>query len=406
MKKTPVLKSLPFRLFSSMAIGCCLGLLLRLKDGSALSSMALNLAVTIKSVLGQLINFCVPLIIFGFLAPALARMKKNSSHIRAAAVGMAYLSSLGAALFAMTAGYLIIPGFPFSALGEQIRFLPDAVFRLSIPQIMPVRSAITLSILTGLTAAKAKAQTVTDLLEEFKKMARTLILSFLVPLLPPYTAVTFCSLAYKGALKNQLPILLKMLLLVILGHGIWLAFLYALAGIYARSNPLKVLKSHGAAYLTAIKTMSPSKSLKVLAQCADKSPSQQKEASVLELFGHIHLCGSVLTEVFFVMAISRLIYGSIPSMGSMLLFCILLGLFAIAAPGTPGGTLLVSLGLITGLLKFGDGGTSLILVLSALQDGFATACSVAGNGALALILKTFAKRRGLSLKPLEEERSS
>ena len=49
----------------------------------------------------------------------------------------------------------------------------------------------------------------------------------------------------------------------------------------------------------------------------------------IPLFANIHLCGSVLTEVFFCMTISKILYGHLPSIGTMLLFCALLGIFAI-----------------------------------------------------------------------------
>ena len=61
---------------------------------------------------------------------------------------------------------------------------------------------------------------------------------------------------------------------------------------------------------------------------------------------NIHLCGSVLTEVFFVMTVSQILYGALPELGTMILFCLLLGIFAIGAPGVPGGTVMASLGLI------------------------------------------------------------
>ena len=44
---------------------------------------------------------------------------------------------------------------------------------------------------------------------------------------------------------------------------------------------------------------------------------------------------AVLTEVFFVMTVSKVLYGTLPPMGSMVLFCLLLGVFAIGAPGGP-----------------------------------------------------------------------
>ena len=114
----------------------------------------------------------------------------------------------------------------------------------------------------------------------------------------------------------------------------------------------------------------------------------------IPLFANIHLCGSVLTEVFFVMTVSRILYGSLPGMETMILFCVLLGVFAIGAPGVPGGTVMASLGLITGVLGFDETGTALMLTIFALQDSFGTACNITGDGALTLILSGYAEKHG------------
>ena len=115
----------------------------------------------------------------------------------------------------------------------------------------------------------------------------------------------------------------------------------------------------------------------------------------IPLFANIHLCGSVLTEVFFVMTVSQILYGKLPSVGTMILFCALLGVFAIGAPGVPGGTVMASLGLITGVLGFDATGTALMLTIFALQDSFGTACNVTGDGALTMILTGYARRHNI-----------
>ena len=74
-------------------------------------------------------------------------------------------------------------------------------------------------------------------------------------------------------------------------------------------------------------------------------------------------------------------------------FCLLLGVFAIGAPGVPGGTVLASLGLIIAILGFDEAGTALLLTIFALQDSFGTACNVTGDGALTLITDTFDQRQ-------------
>ena len=115
----------------------------------------------------------------------------------------------------------------------------------------------------------------------------------------------------------------------------------------------------------------------------------------IPLFANIHLCGSVLTEVFFCMAISKMLYGQLPSVGTMILFCALLAIFAIGAPGVPGGTVMASLGLISGVLMFDDNGIALMLAIFALQDSFGTACNVTGDGALTLMLTGYCEKHNL-----------
>ena len=173
-----------------------------------------------------------------------------------------------------------------------------------------------------------------------------------------------------------------------------MALLYTIAGVYSGKNPLDVIRYYGPAYLTVVGTMSSAATLGVALQCADKAKPLRKDMVQfgIPLFANIHLCGSVLTEVFFCMTISQILYGKLPSVPTMVLFCVLLGVFAIGAPGVPGGTVMASLGLITGVLLFDDAGTALMLTIFALQDSFGTTCNVTGDGALTLILTGYADR--------------
>ena len=394
MKKSKFLYSLPFKLLVSVALGMGFGLLLNFNSESAFTTAALNVIVTLKYILGQLINFCVPLIIIGFIAPSITQLGNNASRMLGIAVFIAYISSLGAALFSTAAGYLLIPHLSIRSSADSLRSLPDVIFQLSIPQIMPVMSALVLAVMLGLASAWTKAQLMTSLLKEFQNIVLSLVSRILIPILPLFIGLTFCSLAYEGTITRQLPVFLKVIVIVLLGHFIWLFLLYTAAGIYARENPLKVIRHYGPAYLTAIGTMSSAATLAVALQCAGKAKPLRKDMVQfgIPLFANIHLCGSVLTEVFFCMTISKILYGAVPAPGTMALFCILLGVFAIGAPGVPGGTVMASLGLLTGILKFGDYATALMLTIFALQDSFGTACNITGDGALTLILTGYAKK--------------
>ncbi len=395
MKK--VMKSLPFRLLLGVVIGIAAGQLSGTGTGAlkAAGDALMNVVVTVKFVLAELINFCVPLIVIGFIAPSITRLGRNASRMLGVALLCAYSSSILAALFSMAAGYGIIPHLSIVTEAEGLRELPEILFRLEIPAVMNVMSALVLSVLLGLAATWTKAETVINLLEEFQKIVLQIVTRVVIPLLPAFIGFTFCGLSYEGTITKQLPVFIGVVLIVIVGHFIWLAVLYIAAGIYSGKNPLNVIRNYGPAYITAVGTMSSAATLAVALRCAKKSEPPLRDDMVdfgIPLFANIHLCGSVLTEVFFVMTVSRILYGSMPSMGTMILFCLLLGVFAIGAPGVPGGTVMASLGLITGVLGFDEAGTALMLTIFALQDSFGTACNIAGDGALTLILSGYAER--------------
>ena len=397
MKKNSFFSSLPFKLLVGVILGIIAGLLLSATDSSFVTMGLLNIVVTLKYVLGQLINFCVPLIIIGFIAPSITKLGNSASRMLGVALVIAYVSSIGAALFSVAGGYTLIPHLSIVTNVDGLKELPEVVFELSIPQIMSVMSALVFSIMVGLAATWNKAKLITGLLDEFQKIVLSIVSKIIIPILPFFIGLTFCGLAYEGSITRQLPVFLKVIVIVLIGHFIWMTLLYVLAGAYSHENPWEVVRHYGPAYLTAVGTMSSAATLAVALQCADKAKPLRKDMVQfgIPLFANIHLCGSVLTEVFFCMTISKILYGSIPSPGTMILFCLLLGIFALGAPGVPGGTVMASLGIITGVLGFNETGTALMLTIFALQDSFGTACNVTGDGALTLILTGYAKKHNI-----------
>ena len=382
-----VFKSLPVRLLLGVVIGILAGLVAN--EG------LMHVVVTLNYIMGQVISFCVPLIIIGFIAPSITKLGKNASRMLGIALVLAYTSSLGAALFSMAAGYALIPGMSINPAVEGLKELPEVVFQLSIPPVMGVMSALVFSVMIGLAATWTKAVTVTKLLDEFQKIVLDVVKKIIIPILPIYIAFTFCSLAYEGSITKQFPVFVKVIIIVMAGHYLWMTLLYCLGGAYSGKNPVNVVKNYGPAYITAVGMMSSAATLAVALECARKSEPTLRDDMVdfgIPLFANIHLCGSVLTEVFFVMTVSKVLYGTLPELSTMILFCVLLGVFAVGAPGVPGGTVMASLGLITGVLGFDATGTALMLTIFALQDSFGTACNVTGDGALTMILTGYVER--------------
>ena len=397
MKK--VFGSLPARLLIGVVLGIAVGLAAGdlIVGGKDIGSMVMQVILTLKSLMGSLISFCVPLIIIGFIAPSITRLRSNASRMLGLALVLAYTSSVCAALLSMAAGYGIIPHLSIQSTVEGLRSAPELLFNLEIAPIMSVMSALVFSVLIGLAATWTQAKVITQVLEEFQNVVLAVVTRVVIPILPFFIGGTFCGLAYEGSITKQLPVFLVVILIVMVGHYIWLAVLYGLAGLYSGENPWEVLRHYGPAYITAVGTMSSAATLAVALEGARKSKVLRRDMVDfgIPLFANIHLCGSVLTEVFFVMTVSMVLYGHLPSLGTMVLFCILLGVFAVGAPGVPGGTVMASLGLIISVVGFQDDGTALMLTIFALQDSFGTACNVTGDGALTLMLTGYVQKHGI-----------
>ena len=378
-------------LLPKLGIGIAAGILL----GLFVPASVMAVINTIKAILGSVIFFIVPLVIFGFIAPAICGLKQNAGKMLGAFLGLSYISAVGASIFSAVAGYVLIPFLRVPSSMSALADIPKTAFVLSIPPLMPVMTALVMAILVGISVLWTKAETIEKVLVEFQKMILEIVNRIVVPLLPFFIAATFAELAYSGSLTKQLPVFLKVIVIVLIGHFIWLTVLYLIGGAVSKKNPLDVIKHYGPAYTTAVGTMSSAATLPVALRCAHKSDALPSEVAdfAIPLGATTHLCGSVLTETFFCMTIAQMLYGSLPSFGTMVLFSFLFGVFAVGAPGVPGGTVMASLGLVLSVLGFDSTGTGLLIAIFALQDSFGTACNVTGDGALALIL------RGIFYKP-------
>ena len=382
------------KFFNNTIVQLLIAVIVGIISGLYVEGTVLSAIVSLKHVSGQVIFFLVPLIILGFIAPSIAHLRSNASKMLLFAFGIAYLSSVGASFFGAAVGYQVIPHLDIASDANALKALPENMLKIDIPPVMNVMTALVLAALIGLATAWVKSDEFVRLLDTFQQMVLELVKKVLLPILPVFIFSNFCILSSQGAVTKQLPVFLSILLVVIVCHYIWLALLYGIASAYSRKNGWQVLKFYGPAYLTALGTMSSAATLGVALNCAHKSPILRKEISdvTVPLFANIHLCGSILTETVFVMTVSQLLYGSLPNFFTLTLFILLLGLFAIGAPGVPGGTVLASLGLIISVLQFDEAGTALLLTIFALQDSFGTACNVTGDGALTLITDTYEKK--------------
>ena len=251
------------KLLSNTTLRLLLGVLGGVVLGLFASESLIAVVLPIKHILGQVIFFLIPLIIFGFITPSITRLKKNASRLLGSSLLLAYVSCIGSASLAAFVGYKIIPLLDIVPVKEATNSLPEMLFRLDIPPLMPVLSALVFAFLLGLSVIWTKAVKIEAALYEFQDLIFAMVKKILIPILPFFIAANFSILAYEGALASRLPVFLAILVITVLCHLIWISFLYISSGLYARVNPWKVLKYYGPVALTALGTQSSAASLGV-----------------------------------------------------------------------------------------------------------------------------------------------
>lgn len=390
-----LLSNTSVRLLISVVIGILIGLIA--------NETAISVILPIKHILGQIIFFLIPLLILGFITPAIARLNKNASKLLGRSLLLAYLSCIGSASLAAFMGYALIPLLDIVPTHETATVLPDMIFQLDIPPLMSVLSALVFAFMLGLSLIWTKSSLLEQVSFEFQNMVFAMVKKFLLPILPFFIASNFCILAYEGALASRFPIFIAILVITVSCHIIWMSFIYASAGLYAKINPWKVLKHYGPVALTALGTQSSAASLGIAIEETKKSSVLRSDVRdfTIPLLGNIHFPGSILDVVFLALVVSQLLYGNMPELSKMLIFIPLLGIFAIAAPGLPGGTLISSLGLIHAVLGIDDTGVALMISIFALLDSFGTTHNITSDGALTLALSAYSDKNNLNSEEID-----
>lgn len=384
-------------IFSNTTIRLIISVLAGIGIGKIANETVISIFLPLKYVLGQLIFFLIPLLIFGFITPSITKLKNNASKLLGVALLLAYLSCVGSASLGAIVGYKTIPLLDIVPSSETAKKLPEMIFKLDIPPLMSILSALVAAFMFGLAIVWTKSNRIENALYEFQNIVFIMVKRFLIPLLPFFVAANFTILTYEGALLSKLPIFFLILLITIICHIVWISFLYISAGLYSRKNPWHVLKHYGPVILTAMGTQSSAASLGLAIEQTKKVDVFRNDVRdfAIPLFGNIHFVGSILDVVFLSLAVSQLLYGTMPSIEQMLIFIPLVAIFAIAAPGLPGGTLITSLGLIHSVLGIDDAGAALMITIFALLDSFGTTHNITSDGALTLILSSYADKNKL-----------
>ena len=350
---------------------------------------------TFNDIFGKFLNFAVPLIILGLIAPAIADLGKSGGKWLLVTVALAY----GSTLIAGFATYFIADAsIPTLLANQQMQELAapensvqSLITGIEFPPIFGVMSALLTAFILGLTMASLRTETLLKAFHEFRDVIMLLITRAIVPLLPLHVFGIFMNMTRSGQIAVVIIAMLKIIVLSIALTLTYLVIQYVVAGIVGGKNPFVALKNMLPAYFTALGTSSSAATIPVTLSCAQKNGvSEEVSGFTIPLCATIHLAGSTIKITLFAMSVMYMM-GMTWDFPLMAGFVLMLGVTMVAAPGVPGGAITAAQAVLTGMLGFTDPMYGLMVALYIAIDSFGTACNVTGDGAISMIVNKLAK---------------
>ena len=387
-KKKKKLGLLP-KLLIAIVLGLVIGTICQ-KIGSA-GELIIQIGATYNSIFGNFLNFCIPLIIIGFVVPGIADLGTGAGKTLAATTGVAYLSTIIAGSLAFAVDMALFP-----SLVHADMFMADAqnaeetaltgLFTIEMPPIMGVMEALLISFILGLGLTLIKNDTLKLAIKDFSEIVTKLVGGVVIPLLPFHVYGIFAKLTYAGTIVELMTSFIKVFAVILVLHCVILLFQYTVAGTTAKKNPFSLIKNMIPAYTTAIGTQSSAATIPVTVECTKKNGVSDSIAEfVCPLCATIHLSGSTITLTSCSIAVMMMM-GQPVTFAKMFPFILMLGITMVAAPGVPGGAVMAALGILQSMLGFDETMQGLMIALYIAQDSFGTACNVTGDGAIAVFM--------------------
>ena len=355
----------------------------------------LRIMLTFNGLFGNFLQFVIPLIILGFVAPGIGDLGKKAGKLLAVTTVLAYGSTIVSGSLAFFTNSIllrkILPAGAALAEGSHPEAgLLGGYLTVDMPPIMGVMTALLMAFIIGIGIAVVEGTTLKNFMNEIQTIVEKIITNIIIPFLPLYVAGIFANMTYAGEIVKIMSVFAKVFGIIIILHFVILLVQYTIAGTLAGANPLLLIRKMLPAYFTAIGTQSSAATIPVtLKQTKENGVNEGIADFTIPLCATIHLSGSTITLVSCSMAVMML-HGMPITFSGMFGFILMLGVTMVAAPGVPGGAVMAALGLLESMLGFGPELTSLMIALYLTQDSFGTACNVTGDGAIAIMVNKVA----------------
>ncbi len=346
--------------------------------------------LTVNSLFGNFLNFIIPLLILGLVAPGIADLGKGAGRLLLITALLAFGFTLFSGFFTyftcdLSYPWLLNTSDKLSAVADNTVAL-QPYFTVEMPAVMGVMSALILAFTLGLGMSVIDGNRLKSVMDDFKDIINQVITAVIIPVLPLYIFGIFLNMTNSGQVAGVMNVFLKIIVVIFVMTVVLLFIQFFIAGMVGKKNPLRLFRNMLPAYMTALGTQSSAATIPVtLEQTIRNGVRPDLAGFVIPLCATIHLSGSTMKIVACSMAI-MLMSGMEINFAQFAGFIMMLGIAMVAAPGVPGGAIMAALGLLQSMLGFDETAQGLMIALYIAMDSFGTATNVTGDGAIAVIV--------------------
>ena len=346
--------------------------------------------LTVNSLFGNFLNFIIPLLILGLVAPGIADLGKGAGRLLLITALLAYGFTLFSGFFTyftcdLSYPWLLNTSDKLSAVADNTVAL-QPYFTVEMPAVMGVMSALILAFTLGLGMSVIDGNRLKSVMDDFKDIINQVITAVIIPVLPLYIFGIFLNMTNSGQVAGVMNVFLKIIVVIFVMTVVLLFIQFFIAGMVGKKNPLRLFRNMLPAYMTALGTQSSAATIPVTLEETIRNGVRPDLAGfVIPLCATIHLSGSTMKIVACSMAI-MLMSGMEINFAQFAGFIMMLGIAMVAAPGVPGGAIMAALGLLQSMLGFDETAQGLMIALYIAMDSFGTATNVTGDGAIAVIV--------------------
>jgi len=369
-------------------------LVLSMLFAGLLASVACDTTVrclfTLSSVIKEILEFFLPLVVFFFVSSGIAAFAHHSLLMILLLITLVTLSNGLTALYAYGMGGSFLT---FLSGSHETLVQPEAsaltpFFSLGLPHYFSSEAAMLAALLVGFALTFLKPNAVARrFVTSGKWLIERGLALFFIPLVPVYVLGFFVKMMRELPVTTLCGLYGAVFILVVGMQIVWLVLAYVVATLPRLSRAFRCGMAAVPSYLTALGTMSSVATLPVSLACAEQNTGDKAVAQfAMPILANIHLMGDAISVPIFALATMKFFLAVTPPFGAYIVFAGYLCITMLAVSGIPGGGIIVMLPLLKSLFGFTPEMLSVMTALYLLQDGFGTAANVMGDGALVIAL--------------------